>query len=181
MKLGSNRCQRTHIVLGPRGSHPHEFKALGAGGTGIEPATCGFGAHLLVSRHVQHCSISRENKPLESRNVQTCPGAVVWVGVAVGVVTSPRYSRDWLITRRPCCVRTRPCTSIGAQIFQHLRFTLSVLFHLFPRRLATRLASPHKRAVSHTAIPRCPLGRRSSLLDLVRTASSDTDHWLVIL
>jgi len=53
MKLGSHRGQRTHIALGRRGSNPHKFRVYEAGGTGIEPATCGFGACCRSFSNVQ--------------------------------------------------------------------------------------------------------------------------------
>ena len=44
MALGSNRGHSTDILPRAQHSNPHEFRLLGAGGTGIAPATCGFGA-----------------------------------------------------------------------------------------------------------------------------------------
>jgi hypothetical protein len=55
----SDRVQigvKAHTLFwGYEAASPHEFKALVAGGTGIEPATCGFGVRLAVSTRVVLC------------------------------------------------------------------------------------------------------------------------------
>src|SRR5262249_22134844 len=43
LMMVSSRGHSTHILLRPWGSNPYEFRVYRAGGTGIEPATCGFG------------------------------------------------------------------------------------------------------------------------------------------
>jgi hypothetical protein len=45
LRIGCTRCSFS----------PHKFSVYGAGGTGIEPAPCGFGALGALSRVVQHC------------------------------------------------------------------------------------------------------------------------------
>jgi hypothetical protein len=53
MTLGSNWGQGMHIVLEVWGSNPPSIQGSGAGGTGIAPATCGFGACCRSFRDVQ--------------------------------------------------------------------------------------------------------------------------------
>jgi hypothetical protein len=54
MQLGSCRGQIAHVALGLWRRKSHEFSIYRAGGTGIEPATCGFGDPI---RRVVRCRV----------------------------------------------------------------------------------------------------------------------------
>src|SRR5262245_52203914 len=59
MTLGSHSGQSTKKTgCTPCGYSPHEFRLLGAGGTGIAPAPCGCGARGALSRVIQGRLIS---------------------------------------------------------------------------------------------------------------------------
>jgi hypothetical protein len=80
-QIGSKHTQSA----GSAGQQTPSFQCLGAGGTGIDPATCGFGVCFPLSIGV-HIRLSAPNfRPNFCQSVHSCPWLCARVGVTVAV------------------------------------------------------------------------------------------------